>query len=62
MSCPFRRRKALRRIWAETEALPAATPATETLFALRRAEARRGLQEDQAQAPGKGPGKAPGDG
>lgn len=49
------RAAALRRIWAETEALPAAAPATETLFALRRAEAKRGLQEDQAQAPGKTP-------
>jgi AbrB family looped-hinge helix DNA binding protein len=50
------RAAALRRIWAETEALPAAPAATETLFALRRAEARRGLQEDQAKAPGKAPG------
>ena len=48
------RAAALRRIWAETEGLPQAAPATETLFALRRAEARGGLQEDQAPAPTRG--------
>jgi AbrB family looped-hinge helix DNA binding protein len=46
---------ALRRIWAETAALPAsAEPATEALFAQRRAEARQGFHEDQAPAPGGG--------
>jgi len=45
---------ALRRIWAETEALPPTPPATETLFALRRAEAKRGLQQDLAKAPQDG--------
>jgi AbrB family looped-hinge helix DNA binding protein len=45
------RATALRRIWAETAALPAAEPATEMLRATRRAEARRGLHEDQVPAP-----------
>jgi AbrB family looped-hinge helix DNA binding protein len=46
------RATALRRIWAETAALPpAAQSATDMLFAQRRAEARRGLPEDQAPAP-----------
>ncbi len=43
---------ALRRIWAETAALPPASQtATDMLLAQRRAEAREGLHEDQAPAP-----------
>jgi AbrB family looped-hinge helix DNA binding protein len=53
------RAAALRRIWAETGALPPAPTATETLFALRRAEARGGLQENQAPAPTLAPTPAP---
>jgi AbrB family looped-hinge helix DNA binding protein len=49
------RAAALRRIWAETAALPpAAQSATEMLFEMRREDARRGLQEDQAPAPDRG--------
>jgi AbrB family looped-hinge helix DNA binding protein len=43
------RAAALRRIWAETAALPpAAQAATDMLFETRREEARRGQHEDQA--------------
>lgn len=46
------RATALKRIWAETAALPpAGQTATEMLFETRRAEARSGLQEDQSPAP-----------
>jgi AbrB family looped-hinge helix DNA binding protein len=49
------RATALRRIWAETAALPPAAPsATEALLAMRRAEARQGLHEDQAPSPAHG--------
>jgi AbrB family looped-hinge helix DNA binding protein len=49
------RATALRRIWAETAALPAQMDsATEMLAAARRAEAHRGLHEDQAPAPAGG--------
>jgi AbrB family looped-hinge helix DNA binding protein len=49
------RAAALRRIWAETAALPPVSPsATEMLFQMRREEARRGLHEDQWPAPGGG--------
>ena len=45
------RAAALRRIWAETAALPPAPKsATEMLFDMRRQESRRALQEDQAPA------------
>jgi AbrB family looped-hinge helix DNA binding protein len=47
------RATALRRIWAETARLgDAGGPATEALLADRRAEARRGLHEEQAPPPG----------
>ena len=49
------RATALRRIWAETAALPPAPQnAADLLIATRRTESRRGLHEDQAPAPGGG--------
>ncbi len=49
------RATALRRIWAETAALPpAAGSAGDMLRDARRAEARGGPHEDQAPAPGGG--------
>lgn len=49
------RAAALRRIWAETGALPqAAQSATAMLFETRREEARRGLHEEQPPAPAGG--------
>jgi AbrB family looped-hinge helix DNA binding protein len=48
---------ALRRIRAELRGLAPAEPATEALIAGRRAEATRGLHEDQAPVPAKPPAR-----